>query len=74
MFLNVILGLLGRLALPALLTLLKVILTSLEVKYPGIKPLVDAILKFLDGGGNAEQVLSHCESMPDFCPMDLKRD
>lgn len=74
MILNLILSLVGKLAVPALLALLKVVLTSLEVKYPGIKPLVDAILKFLDGGGQAQAVLSHCEAMPEFCGADVKTE
>lgn len=74
MILNLILALIGKLAMPALIALLKAILTSLEVKYPGIKPLIDAILKFLDGGGTADAVLSHCEAMPEFCGAGLKRE
>lgn len=71
-----LIGLIMSLGLPALKMVLKAVLLGLEKKYPGIAPLVDAILKFLEQGGQAHEVLNHCQGLPGFCPLEreLKRD
>lgn len=63
------LSLIFALGLPAL----KLLLRALEVKYPGITPFVEAVIKFLEGGGTVGELHSHCEQLPNFGPSELKR-
>lgn len=69
-----LLSLILSLGLPALKGLLKMILKGLESKYPGLTPLVEAILRYLDSGGKAFDLQTHCEQLPDFCPAPLLHD
>jgi hypothetical protein len=62
-----ILNIILSLALPALKQVLKAVLTALEVKYPGLKPLVDQIIAFLEGGGKASELHAHCNKLTGFC-------
>jgi hypothetical protein len=59
-----LLTLIMSLGLPTLKVVLKAVLKALEKKYPGLKPLVDAIIKYLDAGGSIDALKAHMEP---FC-------
>ncbi len=69
-----LLSLIMTLGLPALKVVLKVVLTALEKRFPGIAPLVDAILKYLENGGSIEALKDHVEPFCQGagCPTVLK--
>jgi hypothetical protein len=53
-------------SLPALMSLLKIALQGLEKTYPGIAPLVAAILAFLSAGGSASKLHVHLSTLDGF--------
>lgn len=63
-----LISLISSLALPLLKQVLVVSLKALERWYPGISSLVDQIINFIDGGGSAAQLKSHCNGLVGFCP------
>lgn len=46
---------------------------ALEKKYPGIKPVLDKIVAFIDGGGTTSQVSEHLDRLSEFQATDLKK-
>jgi len=50
-------SLIMMIGLPAL----KFALKMLEQKYPGLTPLIEAILKYLDGGGSMQALSEHVD-------------
>jgi hypothetical protein len=69
-----LLNIVAGLATPALKILLKAVLRGLESKYPGLAPFVDAVIGFLENGGNAATLHLHCQRLPDFSASELKKD
>ncbi len=67
-----LLSLISTLAVPVLEQVLSSVLKGLELQYPGLTPIINAILAFLNKGGSAEALQKHCEGLPGFCPTDLK--
>lgn len=52
---------------------MKFVLRLIEKKYPGLTPVIEMILKYLDGGGSMKELSlnigKHCEGVG--CPADL---
>lgn len=57
--LNLLTGVLSQFGLPALKQLIVLLLEQLEMKFPGIKPLVDAVIAYLEGGASARDLHEH---------------